>query len=259
MVLRSRGLGFWIPKPKTFLGLMSLQTGTEMIALITLINKVPGVYGFLTILTGYSVSAVQVSMYLYSVCALVTLALLVPHIRRRSAFQSLALAWFYILDTLVNTAYTSTFATFWYLASLSSSGPVYTPTGPAGQNSVSDSAAGSTGDAAAQAQDTAGSMVLIVALSVTRLYFILVVAAFARQALLRHVEVGGGSLDDDDGRPQLFVEGTPEGEGWRGKLGRTMISFGRDYWVGSNRDEEWTEDVTSKLRSRGHGAGLDDH
>ena len=53
---------------------MSLQTGTEMISIALLINKVTGVYGLLAILTGYALDGVQLSMYIYSVAVLGALA-----------------------------------------------------------------------------------------------------------------------------------------------------------------------------------------
>lgn len=198
---------------QTFLGLMSLQTGTEMISIALLINKVTGLYGLLAILTGYSLDAIQLSMYLYSVAVLGTLAFLIPHIRRQSPFQSLSLAWLYIVDTAVNSAYTATFAVQWYL----------------------ESGGNPEGDAAEQATDTAASMVLIVALSLFRVYLMLVVMSFTRQVLQRHI----AGLSGDKGTVVLpFTTGSPDSEGWKGKLGRAMLFVGQDYWVGVKEDEE---------------------
>ncbi|KAI3401400.1 hypothetical protein diail_11484 [Diaporthe ilicicola] len=210
----SRGLRLWLPKPKTFLGLMSLQTGTEMISIALLINKVTGFYGLLAILTGFSLDAVQLSMYIYSVAVLATLAVLIPHIRRQTPFQNLSLAWLYIVDTAANAAYTATFAAQWYLRS--------------GGNPE--------GDAAEQTTDTAASMVLIVAFTLFRVYLMFVVMSFTRQALQRHT----AGLAGDKGAAVLpFAAGSPEGEGWKGRLGRAMLFVGQDYWVGARGDEEW--------------------
>lgn len=210
----SKGLRLSLPKPKTFLGLMSLQTGTEMISLALLINKVTGFYGLLAIITGYSLSAVQLSMYLYSVVVLGTIAFLIPHIRRQSPFQNLSLAWLYIVDTAVNTAYTATFAVQWYL----------------------NSGGNPEGDPAEQATDTAASMVLIVGLSLFRVYLMFVVMSFTRQVLQRHMdELSGGK-----GLVLVpFTPGSPDSDGWKGKLGRAMLFVGQDYWVGARDDEEW--------------------
>lgn len=201
---------------------MSLQTGTEMISIALLINKVTGLYGLLAILTGYSLDAIQLSMYLYSVAVLGTIAFLIPHIRRQSSFQNLALAWLYIVDTAANSAYTTTFAVQWYLTS--------------GGNPE--------GDAAEQATDTAASMVLIVALSLFRVYLMLVVMSFTRQVLQRHM----ASLSGDKGAVVLpFTAGTPDSEGWKGKLGRVMLFVGQDYWVGAREDEEWASGQRAPL------------
>ncbi|KUI55126.1 Inositol phoshorylceramide synthase regulatory subunit kei1 [Cytospora mali] len=218
----SRGLRLGLPKPKTFLGLMSLQTGTEMISIALLINKVTGLYGLLAILTGYSLNIVQLSMYIYSVVVLVTLAILIPHIRRQSPFQNLSLAWLYVFDTATNAAYTAAFAAEWYLKS--------------GGNPE--------GDAAEQATDTAASMVLIVAFTLIRVYLMFVVMSFTRQVM--HQYTLGMAVDKGEA-VQPFAVGSPEGEGWKGKLGRAMVFVGQDYWIGGREDEEWATSQRAPL------------
>jgi hypothetical protein len=100
---------------QTFLYLISLRTGTEMIALTLLINKVSGIYGLLAILTGYHLSWLQLTMYIYSIGVLGAICYLSPHIKRQSPLQCLALAWLYVLDSLINASYTALFATTWFL------------------------------------------------------------------------------------------------------------------------------------------------
>lgn len=193
---------------------MSLQTGTEIITITLIINKVTGLYGLLAILTGFALDAAQLSMYLYSTAILVTLAFLLPHIRKQTPFHILLLAWVYIIDTALNAAYTTLFAVEWYIASEGN---------PAG-------------DAAAQATDTAASMVLISALMLVRVYLMLVVMSFTRQTLRRYV---AGAAQEKEVTGGLFAADSPEGEGWKGKLGRAMVFVGRDYWLGGSGDEEW--------------------
>lgn len=195
---------------------MSLQTATEMISLALLINKVTGLYGLLAILTGYALDGIQLSMYIYSVVVLITLAFLLPHIRRQSPFQNLLLAWLYIFDTATNAAYTAFFAVEWYIASEGN---------PAG-------------DAAEQATDTAASIVLVAAFTLIRIYLMFVVMSFTRQIMRRYVtELASNSDKTTAVKP--FAPGTPEGEGWKGKLGRAMVFVGQDYWIGGKEDEEW--------------------
>lgn len=100
---------------QTFLYLMSLRTGTELITLSLLLNKISGFYGLLALLTGFHVSPLQLSMYIYSLIALVITVLLSSHIRSQSPFHCLALACFYILDSVINAAYTTAFAITWFL------------------------------------------------------------------------------------------------------------------------------------------------
>ncbi|KAI4206728.1 MAG: hypothetical protein LQ346_000917 [Caloplaca aetnensis] len=104
-----------IPRPQTFLYLMSLRTGTELITLSLLLNKVSGFYGLLALLTGLHLSPLQLSMYIYSIVALVITILLSSHIRSQSPFHCLALACFYILDSVINAAYTTAFGITWFL------------------------------------------------------------------------------------------------------------------------------------------------
>ena len=94
---------------------MSLRTGTELSTLSLLLNKVSGLYGLLALLTGLHLSPLQLSMYIYSLFALLITILLAPHIRTQSPFHCLALATFYMLDSIINAAYTAAFGITWFL------------------------------------------------------------------------------------------------------------------------------------------------
>ena len=94
---------------------MSLRTATELITLTLLLNKVSGLYGVLAIFTGYSLSSLQLSMYIYSIVALIVFLILSPHIRRQSPLQCISLAYMILLDTLINGIYTALFGISWFL------------------------------------------------------------------------------------------------------------------------------------------------
>lgn len=202
---------------------MSLQTGTEMISIALLINKVTGLYGLLAILTGYALDGVQLSMYIYSVAVLITLAILIPHIRKQSPFQNLSLAWLYVFDTAANAAYTAAFAAEWYLK---------------GGNP--------DGDSAEQATDTAASMVLIVAFTLVRVYLMFVVMSFTRQVMHRYTLGLSGPKGE---AVQPFAVDSADGESWKGKLGRWMVFVGEEYWIGGKKDEEWAPSQQVPLAS----------
>ncbi|KAF7291097.1 hypothetical protein MIND_01252800 [Mycena indigotica] len=55
----------------TFLGILDLKTGVTIAILFTVLNKVAGVYGLIAMLTGVGGTFAQLSLYLYSVVALV--------------------------------------------------------------------------------------------------------------------------------------------------------------------------------------------
>ncbi|EXJ94440.1 hypothetical protein A1O1_02836 [Capronia coronata CBS 617.96] len=104
-----------LARPKRFLYSLNLSTGASLITLSLLLNKLAGLYGILALLTGYELSTFQLSMYCYSLVALVLTVYLAPHIRKQSPLQCLALAWFYVLDSIINAAYTAAFAVTWFL------------------------------------------------------------------------------------------------------------------------------------------------
>lgn len=213
---------FRIPRPRSFLYLMTLRTGTELITLSLLLNKVSGLYGLLALLTGLHLSPLQFSMYVYSLLALLVTALLARHIRTQSPFHCLALATFYICDSLVNAAYTAAFAITWFLVisqhhseaagrkppgaggetiddTAGFTSPAFNVTHvdvtiEPGQDAVAVGSPGITTTAAGPSlghgvlqPESISSVVVISALWATRVYFILVVMSYARLVLRQHV------------------------------------------------------------------------
>ncbi|KAJ5770473.1 uncharacterized protein N7511_002524 [Penicillium nucicola] len=277
-----------IPRPETFLYVMSLETGASLITLSLLLNKISGLYGLLALLTGYHLSPVQLSMYLYSLVALGLAALLFPHIRKQSPLQCLFLAYLYVFDSLINAAYTAAFGVTWFLV--------------VSQHYDSGKGAGPGGDTIAQtagftspkydaayveiqntkdgnkfvahppraAEDLSSavlqpeslpSIIFISLLWAMRVYFVLVMLAFARQtirlwvAIPRHTQlpthsrnVSVASVADIDREP--FSAYSPEGQGWKGKLGRFMIGIGHNYWLGEEEDGNWLSGINHKFRNR---------
>lgn len=229
-------------------GFISLQTATELISLALVFNKVTGVYGLLAILTGYQLSLFQLSTYLYSIAVLVALILLVPHIRRQSPFECLALAWLYIADTIINTFDTVIFGLQWYFTSGATEGSETIPKMVTeGIQSLREQSA-MHGNVVSH--ETAASMAFIVALSLIRVYFGVVVMAYAQQVLHKHMQVlvvEGPGLDEHDGP---FAQELPDGEGRKGKLGRLMVSYGRGYWLDQWQGDEWARDLYGKNGTR---------
>lgn len=112
------------PRPSAFLHLVSLRTAAEFIAYSLAINKASGLYGVLALFTGYALNPIQLSHYLYSLLVLSLLAYLSPAIRARSesstpnrgvVLKLLALAWLYVLDTVINAVYTMLFGLSWFI------------------------------------------------------------------------------------------------------------------------------------------------
>ncbi|RHZ63754.1 inositol phosphorylceramide synthase regulatory subunit KEI1 [Aspergillus thermomutatus] len=274
-----------VPRPETFLYVMSLETGASLITLSLLLNKISGLYGLLALLTGYHLSPVQLSMYLYSLIALGLTASLFPHIRKQSPLQCLALAWLYLFDTVINAAYTAAFGVTWFLV-ISQHYDNGTAKGP-GSDTISQTAgftnpkygSSSTGGKSARSSDgltnavtqpeSFPSIVFICLLWIIRIYFVFVMLAFARQtlrlyvAIPRHTQLpthsrntsiaSVASVADIDREP--FSPYSPDGQGWQGKLGRFMISVGRSYWLGEDEDGNWLNTMGRKFRARGELPG----
>ncbi|OKO96942.1 Inositol phoshorylceramide synthase regulatory subunit kei1 [Penicillium subrubescens] len=267
---------------------MSLETGASLITLSLLLNKISGLYGLLALLTGYHLSPVQLSMYLYSLIALALAALLFPHIRKQSPLECLALAWLYLLDSLINAAYTAAFGVTWFLVvsqhydSGKVSGPgsetiaqtagFTSPKYDAAYVEIQNTKEGNNFIAhpsrsadplsnAVYQPESFQSIVFICLLWVMRVYFVLVMLAFARQTLRlwvvipRHTQlpthsrnVSVASVADIDREP--FSGTSPEGQGWKGKLGRVMVGIGRSYWLGEEEEGNWLGNLGQKFRNR---------
>ncbi|KAK1069128.1 hypothetical protein LTR74_005170 [Friedmanniomyces endolithicus] len=109
---------FRFPRPRSFLHLVSLRTATDFIAFTFAVNKGTSLYGLLALLTGYHLDPLQLSHYIYSVLVLALAFYLTPAIRQRDgdgALKVLGLAWVYVIDTIISTAYTLLFSLGWFV------------------------------------------------------------------------------------------------------------------------------------------------
>lgn len=209
-------------------------------------------------------------MYLYSLVVLVLLAVILPHVRKQTPFEMLSLAWLYALDTVINAAYTTAFALTWFATSSAlERHPDPTGDGPVPENpGVPDATLAEgvpvTPDVPKTTkhigpEESWTSLALIVVVTVVRVYFTLVIMSFAREVLSsaagRRRDAGWepesrGNGDASAGSKQeLFARGTPEGEGWRGRAGRSMLKRGKGYWLGDRAQDEWVKNANSKMRN----------
>lgn len=280
---------------QTFLYVMSLETGASLITLSLLLNKISGLYGLLALLTGYHLSPVQLSMYLYSLLVLGLVVFLFPYIRKQSPLHCLALAWVYTIDSIVNAAYTAAFGVTWFLVvsqhydNGTASGPGSSTieqtagfTSPKYDASYTEKTSGKDGNSFSFKQGSSGSdglgnavtqpesfqsIIFICLLWVIRAYFVFVMLAFARQTLRlyvavpRHTQLPTHSRNTSvasvaDIDREPFSPYSPDGQGWQGKLGRAMISINRNYWLGEEEDINWMSNMGRKFRSRGENTEL---
>ena len=203
-----------------------MTTGAQLITLSLLVNKLSGLYGVLALLTGYHLSPLQMSMYIYSLIALILTTYLSRHIRTQSPLQCLALAWFYVLDSIVNAAYTGVFAMTWFLVLMQHNAGQAQKTGPGagtiddtsgftspehnvssvditgktGQDAVANAhpastAAGANGQGRLQdavlSTESMNSIGIIIALWTVRAYFCVIMLGWARMVIRQHIAIAG--------------------------------------------------------------------
>ncbi|KAL5601374.1 hypothetical protein BROUX41_002639 [Berkeleyomyces rouxiae] len=244
--MRSISRLFRLPRPKKFMGCIGLPLAAEIIAAILAFNKATGIYGLLAVLTGYSLNALQIPTYLYSILVIAALAYLIPHIRKQSPFECLAFAWLYIIDSFINLGLTTSFAMTWYVAraaedaraddSLTSQTPLKVSSGSLYKS------------ASSMPHDTAFSIVLIVLATLGRFYLCFVIAAFAQQCLRRRIDRVPESDDPIKHLGPPFSQDAVDAPVWRGKLARLMISVGRSYWLDASDQDEWARSMNARFR-----------
>ncbi|KAF2428943.1 DUF1753-domain-containing protein [Tothia fuscella] len=288
-----------IPRPTRFLGLISLRTSVTLILFIHLVNKVTGLYGILALLTGFSISPLQLSMYIYSLIVFGVTIHLFPHIQAQSAWHTLAFAQLYALDTIINAAYTVFFSIAWFLVLAAKDDTTSAPGGKtineasgftdpkynvSGVEVIASPKSGlslgqdavAVGTGSGPAPQTHGlttvltqpsslmSLFIIILFWSLRIYAVLIVLSYARQTLHHHIQVSShhnyelytGSRSSELAE-NPFEETKEEGRGWRGKVGRFMLSVGKGFWLGREpQDDVWMRGMGSKFRSRGGEEGV---
>lgn len=237
-------------------------------------------------------------MYIYSIIVLGIVCYLGPSIRRQSPLQNLALAYIYIIDSVINAAYTVLFALGWFILLGQHINDQVPGTNAPGGKMMNDTAgftdpehgvseveviatpaagvmpaqdavaigknAGSTNAALGNAFFQSGSIASITVISILwliRLYFCLIVLAYARRVLRQYIlttssrttdfGLTGGS-DSAEYAENPFRVGREEGEGWKGKLGRIMTVVPKRYWLGKDdaADEEWVRGAGERFSTR---------
>lgn len=132
----------------------------------------------------------------------------------------------------------------------------------AGQNAIAvGQGTGSAGVGLGNAVFQSGSIMSISLISgfwALRVYFVFIMLAFARQCLRQHIAANASSAawytsnnmqtSVNDLAENPFNEGKEEGNGWKGKLGRVMLSGAPKYWLGADEGEDWMRGVGGKFR-----------
>ena len=128
---------------------------------------------------------------------------------------------------------------------------------PAGMSSSAIPGSPSLGHGFLQ-PESVSSVVVICALWAVRVYFMFIVLSYARFVVRQHI--AGSSRSHVPGAESPFAENpfapyTAEGQGWKGRIGRMMVSVGKSYWLGQDEDETWMGEigVGTKRERKDHG------
>lgn len=205
----------------------------------------------------------------------------------------LALAWVYVGDAVINSVYTLLFGLGWFVLlaqhldePMSDAGaggaekmmnetagftdPVYPSAGRVDVvTSPSHSIAGgqkatayatSSGDmgSALLERGSVASIAVLGLLWVVRVYFCLIVMAYARSMLRRHIAVTSNESYSSSSEDATMAENPFHGAAdWRSKLGRAMLMLPSSrYWLGrdgSGDGNEWTKGTSGRFEA---GRGL---
>ncbi|WWC94000.1 hypothetical protein V866_000838 [Kwoniella sp. B9012] len=114
MKLTFRWPGGSNPVFSSFLGLLDIKLGAEIVLLFGLVNKVAGLYGLITILVGGSF--VQLLFYAYSTATLFAFLWGLKVVKSESASPTLLLSHLYTFDHIILTIFHYVFyLNYWYV------------------------------------------------------------------------------------------------------------------------------------------------
>lgn len=132
-----------------------------------------------------------------------------------------------------------------------------------GQNAIAVGQPAADGAGLGNAVFQSGSIMSISLISgfwALRVYFVFIMFAFARQCLRQHIAANASSAawynsnnmqtSANDLAENPFLEGKEEGNGWKGKVGRVMLSGAPKYWLGADEGENWMREAGGKFNKK---------
>lgn len=187
-------------------------------------------------------------MYIYSLFAFAALIALLPRLHKRSPLAAISFAYIYLIDSVINALYTLLFGISWFLVLASKHDSEHHPAGNVGNtiDPTSSDFNGSEADVVAFPSTTgqnavvggneasflsvgvlqpesSASILIISLLWLVRVYFVIIVMAFARDVVRGSATPG-----------EAPFTGRNHGEGWEGSVGRALVSCNRGYWEGKD-------------------------
>ncbi|KAG7093950.1 hypothetical protein E1B28_007583 [Marasmius oreades] len=96
------------------LGILDLKTAVSVALFFVVFNKVAGVYGLIALLTGAGGSFSQLSLYVYSVLALVAFVWGIKAVKEEDPQKTLYFAHLFFADHMFSTAWTVYFFVVWW-------------------------------------------------------------------------------------------------------------------------------------------------
>lgn len=215
--------------PKSFLFIMPLQIGAEIICGLGIFNRASGFYGFLSLFTGHPLSALEWILNLLSMAFLPLYVLAFWAVKQRNALFTVLFAYVYSIDTIASVFFTTSFSVVWFsTAALSISENHMMAGNKHNLNSTANGTDPSSSSrplqtnfdkSASLASETAVSMIMPIGLLMLRLYFSLIILAYARLLVRQH-----------NLKPH---NGSPKGS-WNAKLQKVCLSIFQQFWYGGS-------------------------
>lgn len=186
-----------------FLLVLPLALGAEVIVTFGILNKLSSIFGIASLLTGKPITVMEWILNIWSLVLLFAFVAGYMGIRNRQPLTVLLFAHAYLVDVVMSLAMTIVFCVRWFKTH-----NVDQTTVPTGAD---------TTDSVSLAQETTVSVLLTVALLLSRIYFSFVLVGFARQ-LVRQKNLRRHN-------------GSPKGS-FRAKLQYLVLMPFESFWTG---------------------------
>lgn len=166
--------------PRSFFYFIPIQTGGELIAATSILNKASAPYGLGGIFTGSGLTAMQWALNIFSILALNIVIWGFFSIRRRRPLRSLAFTYIYIFDVFLSLGFTIFFIVNWFAIGFKASNNLPEGYGSNNNGTLPNPAGVESNKSTTVGQELATTVVFTTLTLLMRFYFMMVIIGYAR-------------------------------------------------------------------------------